>query len=142
MVVEKGNHVKVHVTVKVEDDIFYSSYDGDPIEFNVGEGKVLRGLDEAVIGLEKGEKKSLKIPPEGAYGQRREKLLKKLPRDSIDVPSEQIQEGAIIESGSEQGEPRLATIRKIGEDGITVDFNHPLAGQTLDFELEIVDVQK
>ncbi|MFH1328169.1 MAG: peptidylprolyl isomerase [Candidatus Bathyarchaeota archaeon] len=142
MVVEKGNHVKVHFTAKVGGQVFDTTLNRNPLEFNVGEGKIIQGFDEAVIGLEKGEKKTVAVPPEKAFGHRQDSLVEEVTRDSLKVPPEQIQEGKVVTSRSEKGEVRIATIRKVEGEQITLDYNHPLAGQTLDFEIEIVDIQK
>lgn len=137
MVIEKGNLIKMHYIAKIDDHVIDTTLDRDPIEFKVGEGEVLQGLDEAVLGLEKGEKKTVVVPPEKAYGQRQEGLTEKIPRDRFKEP----REGAIIQIINEIGEVRLATIEKVEEDNVTIDLNHPLAGQTIKFEIEIVDIK-
>lgn len=130
--------VKMHYTAKIDDRVIDTSLNKDPIEFKAGEGQVIQGLDEAVVGLEKGEKKTVVVPPEKAYGQRQEGLTEKVPRGEFREPPE---EGAIVQLRTDQGEVRLATIAKVEEDNVTLDLNHPLAGQTIKFELEIVDVK-
>ncbi|MFP3984667.1 MAG: peptidylprolyl isomerase [Candidatus Bathyarchaeia archaeon] len=141
MVIENGNIVKIHYDVKIGDRVIDTSRNKDPVEFKVGEGQILQGLDEGVVGLENGEKKTVVVPPEKAFGQRQEGLTKKLPRDKSNEPAKGINEGDIIQCETEQGAVMHATITKVEEDNVTVDLNHPLAGQTITFDLEILDVK-
>ncbi len=142
MVVERGNIVKMHYTAMVDDRVIDTTKGREPIEFKVGEREVIEGLDEAVIGLEEGEKKTVIVPPEKAYGPRREGLLGKVPLERFRlIPPDQLREGAIVQLRTIEG-IRLATIMKVEEDGVTLDFNHPLAGKTIKFEIEIVEVKK
>ncbi|NIR87916.1 peptidylprolyl isomerase [Candidatus Bathyarchaeota archaeon] len=141
MVIENGNLVKMHFDAKIDDRVIDTSRNRDPIEFKVGEGQVLQGLDEAVVGLKKGEKKTVMVPPEKAYGQRQEGLTQKIPRDRFRELPQRIEEGTVVRYRTEQGKVRLATIAKVEEDNVTLDLNHPLAGQAIKFELEIVDIK-
>jgi peptidylprolyl isomerase len=141
LVIENGNVVKMHYNAKIGDRVIDTSRDKEPIEFKVGEGQILQGLDEAVVGLDSGDKKTVVVPPEKAYGQRKDGLTQKIPRDKSREPPKGIKEGNIIQYKNEQGKNRYATIAKVEENNITVDLNHPLAGQTINFDLEIVDVQ-
>jgi len=141
LVIEKGNVIKMHYTAKVGDCLIDTSRNKPPIEFKVGEGQILQGLDEAVVGLKAGDKKTVVVPPEKAYGQRQDGLTQKIHRDKSKEPPEGIEEGNLIQYKTQQGNNMYATITKVEEDNITVDLNHPLAGQTISFDLEIVDVQ-
>ncbi|NIW13005.1 MAG: peptidylprolyl isomerase, partial [Candidatus Thorarchaeota archaeon] len=95
----------------------------------------------AVVGLQKGEKKTVTVPPEKAYGQRQEDRIRKIPRDRFGEPSKRIEEGTVVQYRTQQGKARLATVAKVEEENVTLDLNHPLAGQTIKFELEIVDIK-
>jgi peptidylprolyl isomerase len=141
LVIENGNVVKMHYNAKIGDRVIDTSRNKNPIEFKVGEGQILQGLDEAVVGLKTGDKKTVVVPPEKAYGQRKEGLTQKIRRDKSREPPKGIKEGSVIQYKNEQGKKRYATIAKVEEDNITLDLNHPLAGQTLNFDLEIVDVK-
>jgi peptidylprolyl isomerase len=141
LVIENGNVIKMHYSAKIGDRVIDTSRNKNPIEFKVGEGQILQGLDEAVVGLKTGDKKTVVVPPEKAYGQRKEGLTQKIPRDKSREPLKGIKEGSVIQYKNEQGKKRYATIAKVEEDNITLDLNHPLAGQTLNFDLEIVDVK-
>jgi FKBP-type peptidyl-prolyl cis-trans isomerase 2 len=142
MIVEKGNLVKLHYTAKIYDRIIDSSKGEEPIEFRVGQDQVLLGLEESVLGLRKGEKKNVILPPEKTYGQRQKNLLVYAPLESLQELGKPIQKGTIVPLKSEQGEVQLATIIHASEHTVTLDLNHPLAGQTIKFELEIVDVKQ
>ena len=142
MAVEKGNLVKLHYTAKVYDKVIDSSYDEEPIEFRVGVDEILPGLEESVLGLSKGEKKNVMLPPEKAYGQRQENLVVYAQRESLQGLHKPIQVGTIFPFSSEEGEVQLATIIHASEHTVTLDLNHPLAGQRIEFELEIVDIKQ
>ncbi|WP_309491897.1 peptidylprolyl isomerase [Candidatus Hecatella orcuttiae] len=141
MVVEKGSLVKVHYIAEVDGRVVDSTLHRDPIEFRVGEGRVLLGLEEAVLGLEKGVKKTVIIPPEKAHGIREENLTVEIPKEMFQGPSEQIKEGVIVQLKTEEGKTQMATIVEVREDSVTLDLNHPLAGRAIKFKLEIVDVE-
>jgi peptidylprolyl isomerase len=141
LAIENGNIVKMHYEAKIGDHVIDTSRDKKPLEFKVGEGHVLQGLDEAVVGLKNGEKKTIVVPPEKGYGERKENFTTKMPRNKSNEPPKGIEEGNIVRYKNEQGAVKLATITKVEEDNVTIDMNHPLAGQTLTFDLEIVDVK-
>jgi FKBP-type peptidyl-prolyl cis-trans isomerase 2 len=141
LVIKNGDVVKIHYSAKIGDRLIDTSRNKRPIEFKVGEGQILQGLDEAVVGLDTGDKKTVVVPPEKAYGQRKEGLTQKIPRDKFKEPPKGIEEGNIIKYKTKQGKDMYATIAKVEEDNLTLDLNHPLAGQTLNFDLEILDVK-
>jgi peptidylprolyl isomerase len=141
LVIKKGNMVKMHYNAKIGDRLIDTSRNKNPIEFKVGEGQILQGLDEAVVGLETGDKKTVVVPPEKAYGQRKEELIQKIRRDKSKEPAEGIEEGNVIQFKTKEGKNGYATVTKVEEDNITIDLNHPLAGRTINFDLEIVDVK-
>lgn len=141
LTIKNGNVVKMHYNAKIGDRVIDTSRDKNPLEFKVGEGHVLKGLDEAVVGLENGAKETVVVPPENAYGERQEGRLTKMPRIKSNEPADGIEEGKIVRYKTEQGTFKYATVTKVEENNITLDLNHPLAGQTLTFDLEILDVK-
>jgi len=141
LTIENGNVVKMRYNAKIGDRIIGTSRDKKPLEFEVGEGHVLKGLDEAVVGLEKGTKKTVVIPPEKGYGKRKKDFITKMPRNKSNEPVRGIEEGNIVRYKTEKGIFKYATVAKVEETNVTLDLNHPLAGQTLTFELEILDVK-
>lgn len=137
---QPGDWVKVHYTGTLDDGtVFDSSRDGDPIEFEVGSGEVIDGFDRAVTGLEVGESREVELPPEDAYGPRSDDLV--IDVDRGDLPEDLDPEvGQTLAVEDAEGEEMAAWVAEVGEDAITVDLNHPLAGRTLNFEVELVDI--
>jgi len=141
MTIENGNIVKIHYDVKIGDKIIDSSREKKPLEFKVGEGDVIKGLDEAVVGLDSGEKKTVTMPPEKAYGKRKEGFTHKMPKNKLQESTKGLEKGNIVRYKTDQGVIRFATIAEIKNDDIIFDLNHPLAGETLTFDLEILEIQ-
>ncbi len=141
MAVEKGNKVKIEYTGSLEDGTVFDSSEkhGKPLEFEAGTGKVIKGFDDAVMGMEKDEEKKVTIPAEDAYGERKEDLLKDIPRDKL--PKEELKEGMTLIMTLPNGAQMPAIIHKIEENNVVLDLNHPLAGKTLHFKLKVVDIE-
>jgi peptidylprolyl isomerase len=136
-----GDQVTIHYTVKVKDGQVLESTKGkEPAIIQVGSQKI-QGLNEILLGVEKGERKTVMIPPNKAFGEKKEELVRKIPRNIIkeDVKGA---EGKILELKLNDGGQRLATIQEVKEDTIVVDLNNPLAGKTLTFDIEVVDIFK
>ena len=138
--IEKGSKIKLHYKGTLEDGTVFDSSEGkDPLEFEVGAGAVIAGFDEGVIGMKKGEKKTINIPADKAYGQYDEKKMGEYPK--ANVPKEmELKVGAKMFLQSPEGGVALATIKEIKDDVVILDLNHPLAGKDLTFEVEIVEV--
>ena len=135
--IEKGSKVKVHYTGKLEDNnIFDSSVEREPLEFVVGEGKLIPGFENGIMGLNTGDKKTIEIEAEEAYGQIREELISEVPKENL---PEGVEVGAMLQAQTEQG-PINVTVTEIGETTVKVDAKHPLAGKKLIFELEVMEV--
>jgi FKBP-type peptidyl-prolyl cis-trans isomerase 2 len=135
--IEKGSKVKVHYTGKFEDDnIFDTSVDREPLEFVVGEGMLIPGFENGVIGLNAGEKKTIELNPEEAYGPVREELVNEVPVENL---PEGVEVGNMLQAQTEQG-PVNVVVTEINETTAIVDANHPLAGKKLIFELEVLEV--
>jgi len=138
-VVKDGRNVTVHYVGKLDDgSIFDSSRDYEPISFEVGGGKVIPGFDQAVIGMKVGETKSVQILSEDAYGDRNENAVLVVPRDAFPEDME-IEIGMQVTGQGPNGDfPAIVTAK--ASNGVTIDMNHPLAGQNLNFEIEVVEV--
>jgi len=138
---KSGAHVAVHDTGRREDGtVFDSSRDGEPIEFELGSGTVIPGFDAAVHGMAVGEQREVRIAPEDAYGERREDLRVPIPRDQF--PAGVAPEvGRTLAVQIAPGQDALATIADMDEDSVTLDLNHPLAGQTLVFDIELIGIR-
>jgi peptidylprolyl isomerase len=136
---KRGDTVRVHYTGTLENgEQFDSSRGMDPLTFTLGEGAVIQGFDDAVDGMAIGESKRVTIPATEAYGARRDELTLRIPRSELPTDLE-------LEVGSqlrmEQGaDSVVVTVRDMDEGSVTLDANHPLAGEALTFELELVEI--
>jgi len=138
--VEKGNTVRVHYTGKFENgEIFDTSVNRTPLEFIVGNGQVIKGFDEAVIGMKIGERKIVNIPFEEAYGPHMDELVFTFEKQSL--PENLNPEiGQKLQLVTGDGKRVNVTIIAVSETDITLDANHPLAGKNLVFEIELVEI--
>jgi len=138
--VQEGNAVKVHYTGKLDDGtVFDSSLGGDPLGFTVGDGLLIPGFENAVVGLQPGEHTVITLEPDQAYGPRREELVVPLGRDQLPEDAEP-EIGQQVQLHMADGGVLTAEIVETTEQSITIDANHPLAGKTLLFEIELVEV--
>jgi len=135
--IKQGNTVKVHYTGRLEDNSVFDSSNGrEPIEFEVGTQQVIEGFETAVIGLTKGEKTTVTIPSDKAYGESRNELIQQIPRSQV---PQDVTVGSQLQGVDPQGQPFTVTVTDVNENFVTIDANHPLAGKTLIFDLEVVD---
>jgi peptidylprolyl isomerase len=135
----EGQTVLVHYRGTLADGSeFDSSRERDPLEFTVGSGDVIPGFDEAVRDLEPGESKTVTIPAASAYGERTDEALQEFPKTAF---PEEPEVGWMVELQSEEGQRVPATVAEVGDELVVLDFNHPLAGQDLTFEIELLAVQ-
>ena len=144
MAVKKGDKVKVEYTGKLDDGtVFDTSKHEDhshPLEFEVGSGQVIRGFDEALIGMKEGDEKEFSLKPEEAYGERNPELKKKVPRKNLPKDQEpQVGMNLLIETPEGQKFP--SKIVDMDDENLTVDLNHPLAGKNLNFEIKLLEIE-
>ncbi len=139
MAAKVGDRVQVHYTGSVEDTVFDSSVGREPIEFRVGAGEVIPGFEEAVVGMVVGEKKTFQIPPEQAYGDRVDELIQDVPMDFFEGHPIEVEQ--IIHLQSHDGRVLQALVTDVTEEFATLDMNHPLAGKTLTFEIELMNIE-
>ena len=141
MVVKKGDKIKVNYTGTFDDGtVFDSSTHGDhsrPLEFEVGAGQMIKGFDDAVVGMKKGEEKKIKLKPSEAYGEHDLDKINKLPKDKF--PND-IKAGLMVRMGTSDGHEIIAKVVKVSADGVVLDMNHPMAGKTLNFKIKVVDI--
>lgn len=139
-VVKEGNKIKIHYTGKLDDGKVFDSSEGrEPLEFTVGEGKIIKGLDAGVRGMKEGEEKDVKIKSEDAYGERREELMQEIPRDKLPKEPEP-KKGMVLQLKNPAGQVFLARIADVSGNSVKIDLNHPLAGQNLNFKVKIVKI--
>ncbi|HSJ69782.1 MAG TPA: peptidylprolyl isomerase [Anditalea sp.] len=139
-VATKGNTVKVHYTGKLKDGtIFDSSENREPLEFTLGDGNMIKGFDAAVQGMNVGDDKSVTIPSDEAYGEKKDEMLVDIPRTQ--VPADiQPEVGMDLSIQNQQGQPMPVKVVHVDEEKITLDANHPLAGQDLIFDIKLVEI--
>jgi len=136
---KEGDTVRVHYTGTLADGQEFDSSRGlDPLTFTIGAGSVIQGFDDAVTGMTVGDEKRVTIPAEEAYGARRDELTLCLPRAELPADLE-------LETGSQlrmeqSDESIVVTVRDLDEETVTLDANHPLAGEALTFDLRLVEI--
>lgn len=138
--VENGQKVKIHYTGTLDDGSQFDSSAGrDPLEFEIGAGMVIPGFEKGVQGMAVGEKKTIHIPAVEAYGERREEMVMQFERSQLPDGLEPTV-GMGLQMQGPEGHPVLVTVTEVDEENITIDANHQLAGQNLNFELELVEI--
>ena len=142
MKVEQNKNVSVHYTGKLKDgSVFDSSVDREPLNFTVGEGKLIPGFEQGIVGMGVNEKKLIEIPFNEAYGEVKEELIQEVSKSNL--PSDLNPEvGMQLQSNGQDGSTILVTIVKVEEDKVVVDANHPLAGKDLLFDIEVVEIKE
>lgn len=137
-----GDLVSVHYTGKLKNgEVFDSSKDRDPLEFTLGNKELLAGFEDGVVGMKPGESKSVTLEPQNAFGNRSEDLLLKLPKKEFPqhiTPSVGLQ----LRLSNAEGKEMTVVITEVGEESVTLDGNHPLSGQTVVFDIELLEIKE
>jgi len=137
---ENGNTVKVHYTGRFEDGtVFDSSSNRGPLQFVIGEGRVIPGFEQAVVGMSPGESKSTTIPPEEAYGPHHEQIVQVIDRKQV-PPDLKLEVGQQLEVRRPDGQKTIVMVTDVSESTVTLDANHPLAGKDLTFDIQLVEI--
>ncbi len=137
-VIKDGDTVRIHYTGTLLDGSVFDSSDGrDPLEFVVGSGQIIPGLDTAMAGMAQGEKKSVPVPCAEAYGPINPAMRQGVPREAIpaDIP---LEVGLQLQMQTPEGHPMQVMVVEVGEEEVMLDANHPLAGKDLTFDIEVV----
>lgn len=136
----EGSKVKVHYTGTFDDgEVFDSSREREPMEFEVGAQQVIPGFDQALIGMQVGDSKKVRIPEEEAYGPYNPEMV-------MEVAPDQFEEGMKVEIGQQfqvdmgQGQPVVLSVKEVHDEKVVLDANHPMAGKTLNFDIELVEI--
>jgi FKBP-type peptidyl-prolyl cis-trans isomerase 2 len=138
--VKKGDKVKVHYHGRLTNGETFDKSEGrEPLEFEVGSGMVIKGFDDGVTGMAVGEKKTINIPFDEAYGPKNPDMLIEMPKDRFPKDME-IEVGMPLGMSDGQGQQFQVIITEIKDDVVMLDANHPLAGQDLVFDLELVAI--
>lgn len=137
---KQGDTVLVHYTGRLDDGTVFDSSDGrEPLEFTIGEGQVIPGFEQAVDGLAVGEKKEARIPPEKAYGPRSDQLVLSVQPDRFPQDVEP-KVGQRFTMTTDDGQQIPVMVTEAGSEAVKIDANHPLAGEPLTFDLELVRI--
>lgn len=136
---QTGDTVRVHYSGTLSDGTEFDSSRGrEPLQFTLGAGGIIPGFEQAVTGMETGEKKTVTIPAAEAYGARNEAMVQQVPRSQI--PEEiELERGVQLRAEGPEG-AIIVTVTAFDDDTVTLDANHPLAGEDLTFELELVEI--
>ena len=142
MAIKKGDMVTIHYTGKFEGgEVFDSSEGKEPLQFKVGEGRMIKGMDEGVVGMEKGQQKKIMIMPSEAYGDVQQQLIQQIPKNALpEQIKKDVKEGMYLRLQDPQGNVIPCRITKVDENTVTLDLNHPLAAKILHFDVKVVDV--
>ncbi|MBI4686980.1 MAG: FKBP-type peptidyl-prolyl cis-trans isomerase [Nitrospirae bacterium] len=139
MQAKSGDKVKVHYTLKLENEVLESSAGVEPLEFTLGEGSMIPGFESGVIGMTAGEKKTVNIPYAEAYGEHDEKKIFNFPKDKCPEGFEP-KVGERVQLFWPDGNPFFVEVVDIMSDSFKMDANHPLAGKDLTFNLELIEI--
>ncbi len=138
--IKEGDTVKVHYTGTIADGtVFDSSREREPLEVTLGEGKLIPGFEKAVVGMNVGDTSKVTIPSEEAYGEKREDMVIDVDRGQI-PPDIKPEVGQQLQIQQKDGGAIPVVITEITDETVQLDANHPLAGQELTFEIEVVEV--
>lgn len=134
-----GSKVKIHYTLKVNGEIIDSSTGREPLEYQHGQGMLVPGVEAGLEGAKPGDKRKLTIPAKDGYGESDPEMIITAPREAF-AQMPDLKVGATVRASGPDGEFR-AIVVEIAEAAVRLDLNHPLAGKTLDFDIEVVAVE-
>jgi peptidylprolyl isomerase len=135
-----GDTVTVHYTGRLEDGTVFDSSEGkDPLEFTIGEGQIIPGFEQGVLGMESGQFKTVNIPAEDAYGPYDPELVTEVERSQF-PPDLELEVGVQVQGSQPDGRVAIFTVKELTDTTVTLDANHRLAGKDLIFDIEMVSV--
>lgn len=139
MPIKNGDKVKVEYKGTLDDGTVFDSSEkhGEPLEFEIGAGQIIPGFEDAIMGMENGDEKEFKLEASEAYGDRNPQLVQKIPRDQM--PKE-VERGMVLVVGLPNGAQIPVKVTEVTDEWVTIDLNHPLAGENLNFKIKIVDI--
>lgn len=139
--IKNGATVQINYTLTVDgEELDNSKQQGGPLTYVQGSGQILPGLEEDLKGMHQGDAKEVVLPPERAFGNPDPSAVQTFPKGAFDDP-DSINEGSLIQGKTADGKEFQATVKDIRDDQVILDFNHPLAGKTLHFDVEVVNVE-
>ena len=135
-----GDTVKVHYTGKLEDGtVFDTSINRDPLQFTIGEGQIIPGFEQAVVGMNPGESKTTKVPADKAYGSHHKEEVLVVDRNQFPVDLKP-EVGQKLQIRRTDGQTSVVTVTDVSESSVTLDANHPLAGKDLTFDIQLIEI--
>ena len=139
---KKGDNVKVHYKGKLTSGEQFDSSEGrEPLAFTIGAGQMIKGFDEAIPGMDVGEKKTINISPENAYGEKNPEAIIEFPKSNI-PPDMKLEPGMKLQLQNEAGQPIPVVVTDVKDDVVMLDANHELAGKELVFDIELVEIKE
>lgn len=141
MAVKKGDKIKVEYTGTLADGTVFDASEkhGQPLAFEVGAGQLIKGFDEAVVGMETGEEKTITLESREAYGDVNPDMIKSIPKNTI-PNSDQLKKGMVLGLTAPDGMQFPAVVADVTTDTVSLDLNHPLAGKALTFKIKVVEI--
>jgi peptidylprolyl isomerase len=137
-----GHFVKIHYAIKLPDGRIMGASSGNkPLGFTIGKGKVLKGLEQGVIGMQTGQSRTIVVPPDQGYGQRNPELVITVNREELPTQND-IKVGRTVQYMNESGAMVNFLIIAADQDTVTLDANHPFAGQELIYEVTMISVEE
>jgi FKBP-type peptidyl-prolyl cis-trans isomerase 2 len=137
---QNGDTVRVHFTAYYDDGIQFATTLGEePMELTIGDKKLLDSFEQSIVGMVKGEKKTVNIKPNQTVGERVPELVVKISRSAVSEQHEDLKIGTKVNTKDDNGSPVIGKVTQLTDDEITVDTNHPLAGKTLVFDIEFIE---
>lgn len=138
---QKGDTVRVHFSAFLDDGTqFASTLDEEPMELTIGDGKLIKCFENSLIGMPEGMKKKVRLEPAEAMGERQPELVSKVPLNSIPEPHDDLMVGSKLWVKDKNNNTVNATVTDLSDQEVTVDANHPLAGETLVFDIELMSI--
>lgn len=139
-VVSEGKSVKVNYTLKVDGKVVDSSIGRDPIMFTAGKRQVIPGFEKAIIGMKQGQKKSFRVSPSEGYGPEDPNAVRRVPKQQI-PPDIKPKAGMLLDTQGQDGKRVPVKVVKVEKDIVVLNFNHPLAGKTLNYDVEVLEIK-
>jgi FKBP-type peptidyl-prolyl cis-trans isomerase SlyD len=137
--IKRGSTVKIHYTLKVDEHVIDSSAERGPVTYVQGEGQIVPGVEKKMVGLEVGDKREFTVAPEEGYGVANPEAIHTVPKAAFNE-AEKLSVGDMV-TGEVGGRTFRARVNEVGDEEISLDLNHPLAGKTLEFAVEVLEVQ-
>lgn len=140
MVIENGRKVSFDYVLTIDGEVVDSSERGGSLQYTHGVGRIISGLEKKLEGLHVGDEKTITVPPEEAYGQIDPKVFQEVSRSSLPENIDP-QVGMPLQVQGSNGQLLRVTITEVKEESVVIDFNHPLAGKTLDFQVKVISIE-